>query len=198
MAEPLSRAVASQAVFHAVMMALARPGSVQPLSPQPDVPSPLSTGLAAVALALADHETTVWLDGALAADPAVRDYLRFETGARLIGDPASATFALLSDATRLPPLAAFAQGTDDDPDRSTTVLIAVDRLDQGPALRLSGPGIEGETVLRVESLPQDFGAALAGNRAAFPRGVDCLLVAPAAVAGLPRSTRVQSVLAMEA
>jgi alpha-D-ribose 1-methylphosphonate 5-triphosphate synthase subunit PhnH len=42
--------------------------------------------------------------------------------------------------------------------------------------------------LRAGSLPSDFEARLAGNRALFPRGVDLLLVAGHELAALPRTT----------
>jgi alpha-D-ribose 1-methylphosphonate 5-triphosphate synthase subunit PhnH len=40
-------------------------------------------------------------------------------------------------------------------------------------------------------LPSDFQARIAVNRALFPRGVDVVLVSPAAVAALPRSVAAQ-------
>src|SRR5579862_8822328 len=116
----------AQSVFRTVMSALARPGTVAELARQaPDPPPPLTAGLAAVALALCDHETPIWLDPRLAAAAPVAHYLKFQTGAPLIDDPAEAAFAFAVDINDLPPLAAFAQGSDEFPDRSTTLVLAV-------------------------------------------------------------------------
>jgi alpha-D-ribose 1-methylphosphonate 5-triphosphate synthase subunit PhnH len=177
----------AQAVFRSVMMALARPGTVQPLVTALRPPAPLTPGLAAIALTLADHETTLWLDAPLAASPAVADFLRFQTGARLVANAAAATFALVSDVSGMLPLASFAQGTDEYPDRSTTI-IAVDRIQTGAGLRLSGPGIKGSASLTVSPLPGEFLSQRAANHALFPCGVDCVFVASGAVAALPRSS----------
>lgn len=180
--------LAGQAVFRAVMMALARPGIIRDLPVDlPPPPRPLTPELAGVALALADPDAALWLDVPLAASPEVATYLRFHTGARLVADPAEAAFALVGAPGALPPLSSFALGTDEYPDRSTTVAIAVPHLEGGAPITLSGPGIRGRITVAPPSLPADFAAALRANRALFPRGVDCLLVAPGGVLGIPRS-----------
>ncbi len=182
----------AQAVFRAAMEALARPGTIRALPadlPQP--PAPLTPGLGAIALALADHEAPLWLDAPLAAAPAVAEWLRFHSGAPVTADPASAAFALVADPPRCPPLAAFAQGTPDYPDRSATLVLAVAALATGSeGLPLEGPGIRGRARLAAAPLPPDFRERLERNRAGFPLGVDHLLAAAASVAGLPRSARV--------
>ncbi|MDJ1159105.1 phosphonate C-P lyase system protein PhnH [Chelatococcus sp. SYSU_G07232] len=177
----------SQAVFRAVMTALARPALPQPLAVALGPPAPLTPELAAVALALADHEAPLWLDGPLASVSAVADFLRFHTGAPIVTDPAGAAFALVADAAALPPFDAFAQGTQDYPDRSTTVVAAVERLAQGRGLAFEGPGIRQRAALDAAPVPADLAQRLARNRALFPRGVDLVLVAPGRIAGLPRS-----------
>ena len=182
----------AQAVFRAAMDALARPGAPRPLfaSVLPRPPEPLTPELGAIALALADHEAPLWLDTSLAAAPTVAEWLRFHTGAPITADPGAAAFALVADPPRCPPLAAFAQGTPDYPDRSATLVLAVAELAAGEGLALEGPGIRGRARLAAAPLPPDFRERLVGNLALFPLGVDHLLAAPGAVAGLPRSTRV--------
>ena len=71
-------------------------------------------------------------------------------------------------------------------------MLAVESLSAGRqgGLTLEGPGVPGRARLSAAPLPPDFGERLASNRAAFPLGVDHLLAAPGAVAGLPRSARV--------
>jgi len=180
----------AQSTFRTLMDAFARPGSVQRLAPRLVPPAGLAIGLAAVALALCDHETAVWLDPPLAADREVAAYLAFHTGARLTADPREAAFALVSDLAALPPLGSFSVGDDAYPDRSTTIVAVVSDLAETGALRLAGPGIDGERRLGITPWPAHLTGELAGNRALFPRGVDLVLVAPAAVAALPRTTRI--------
>lgn len=180
----------SQAHFHSVMNALARPGSIEPLATPIQAPAPLSPGLAALALTLADHEAPIWLDATLGASRDVADYLRFHTGARIVADPSAAAFALVADLGGMPPLADFAQGSDDYPDRSTTILIAVETLASDGRLTLSGPGIRDVSRLSVDPWPAGLTAQWAANRAQFPRGVDLVFVAAGQVAALPRTTLV--------
>ncbi len=180
----------AQTMFRAVMDGLARPGSLQAIGAATRPPAPMSPGLAAVALTLCDPDSPVWLDAALAAVPAVADWLRFQTGAPITTDPAAAMFALIADGAALPSLQHFAMGTDEYPDRSTTLIIAVDELDGGDMLQLSGPGIETTARLAPRPLPDHFAAEWQDNRQKFPRGVDVIFVAPGWLAGLPRSTRI--------
>jgi alpha-D-ribose 1-methylphosphonate 5-triphosphate synthase subunit PhnH len=178
----------AQRVFRAVMDALARPGTVRDLAVDLAPPAPLTPELAAVALALADHEAPLWLDPALAAVPAVAAYLRFHTGAPIVADPAGAAFALVAEPAWLSSFEPFAIGTPDYPDRSTTLVLACDRLASEEGFTLEGPGIERQAALSAAPLPPGFPALWAANRALFPRGIDLILVAPGRVAGLPRST----------
>ncbi|MBP1180722.1 phosphonate C-P lyase system protein PhnH [Methylobacterium sp. PvR107] len=178
----------AQAAFRAVMDALARPGRIRPLDPGLTPPLPLTPELAAVALALIDADTPVWLDAALAAAPDVAAYLRFHTGAPLTDDPARAAFALVREPARCPPLGRFAPGTPAYPDTSTTLVLALDTIAPGAGLHLTGPGIAGSARMALTPLPPGFVGQLAENRAAFPLGIDLILTAPGQVAGLPRST----------
>lgn len=186
-ADPVAEA---QAVFRAVLDALARPGLPQVLGVDLAPPAPLTPELAALALALADADAPLWLDPSLAAAPAVAAYLRFHTGARVVADPAEAAFALVADPRRMPPFAAFAQGSEAYPDRSTTLVVAVGRWDAAAPLVLAGPGVRGEVRLTAAPLPEGLVAGLAANRALFPRGLDLILVGLGRVVGLPRSTGV--------
>jgi alpha-D-ribose 1-methylphosphonate 5-triphosphate synthase subunit PhnH len=178
----------AQAAFRAVMDALARPGRIRALEAGLTPPAPLTPELAAVALALTDADTPVWLDAALAAAPEVAAYLRFHTGAPLTDDPARAAFAFVREPARCPPLGRFALGTPAYPDTSTTLVLALDAITPGAGLHLTGPGIAGSARMALAPLPEGFTAQLAENRADFPLGVDLILTAPGQVAGLPRST----------
>ena len=176
----------SQAVFRAVMWALARPGTVEPLTLDLAPPAPLSIEAAAVTLALADYETPLWLDPVLAAVPEVGAFLRFHTGATIVADPAAARFALIADPARLPDFSIFAQGTPDYPDASATLILQVESF-ATTGLQLQGPGIEGVRYFNAAPLPADLTARWTANRALFPRGIDLILAGPGGVAALPRS-----------
>ena len=179
----------AQSNFRALMDALANPGLPQGLGGV-ERSAGLSPELAAVALTLCDHDTPLWLDLALAESEAIVAWLRFQTGAPLTTDPARAHFALVSEGASLPRLDRFGLGTDEYPDRSTTVALALPGLEGGPALTLRGPGIKDVRSLSPRGLPADFLAHWRDNRALFPRGVDLLLVAGGQVIGLPRTTRI--------
>jgi alpha-D-ribose 1-methylphosphonate 5-triphosphate synthase subunit PhnH len=179
-----------QVSFRAVMNALANPGAPQLLRGATP-PNPLSPELATIALTLCDHDTPVWLDPTLAESETVIAWLRFQTGAPLTSDPTRANFAMVSGVAQLPAFDRFALGTDEYPDRSTTIVVALPSLSGGPALTLRGPGIKHTQTMAPQGLPPQFVAMWAANRALFPRGVDLLLVADGQVIGLPRSTRIE-------
>lgn len=182
--------LASQSVFRSVMNAVARPGSIQIIESVADVPPPLMPAAAAVALALFDHDTAVWIDPVLSIETGIADWLRFQTGASLTRDASLAAFALISSGSALPEFSGFAQGTPEYPDRSTTLIVQVDTLMEGTELALSGPGICGTSPLRAGVLPSDFLDRIQTNHAQFPQGVDLVLVCGLQLVALPRSTQV--------
>ena len=181
----------SQRAFRAALDALSRPGRIVTM---PDLlpdgaPQPLMPATAALALALFDYETPVWLDEA-ADTPAVRDWLRFHCGCPLVSDKAEARFALLAGTAEA--LAGFDTGTDAYPDRSATLIRQVESLSDGPAYRLSGPGIAQEETLKINSLYADFESDWQKNAKLFPRGLDLFLVAGDRLAGLPRTVAIST------
>jgi len=181
----------AQTVFRAMMDAMARPGRVMPLPASlASPPAPLSAIAGAVALTLCDHDTPIWLDAALAANRAVRDWLGFHAGMPVVQVPAEAHFALVAQPGELIAIDNFSQGTQEYPDRSATLILQVDSLSQGPRLKLAGPGIESFATLAPTPLPRHFAEQWKGNNQRFPRGIDVVLAAPEGVACLPRTTRI--------
>lgn len=182
----------SQAVFRTLMDSMAHPGRVCPLPSACRPPAPLSATMGAILLTLADVDTPVWLDKALLGTPDVAAWIGFQTGASVLDYAADAAFALISDGARLPALDQFGQGSQDYPDRSTTLLISVSSLSNSTGWQLRGPGIETVETLHVGGLPSaqhdHFVSQWAGNQTRFPRGVDVVFVADGAIASLPRST----------
>jgi alpha-D-ribose 1-methylphosphonate 5-triphosphate synthase subunit PhnH len=184
--------MAAQATFRAVLDATARPGTIVPIAQPLTAPPPLSVGAAAIALTLCDNDTPVWLDAALRTTPAVSEWLRFHTGARITEDAASAAFAFVNDATALPALEDFHLGTLEYPDRSTTIVVQVASFAEGARFALTGPGIRQPRTIQVAALPADITQRLAANRRLFPRGVDLVLVAGSDIMALPRTTHLQA------
>lgn len=186
-------ALDAQSVFRLVLDAMARPGRVQTLDDARIEAAPGGLGIAgfAVALALLDFETPVWLDPKLAGDRAVVDAIRFHCGCPIIEDPASASFALLGDAEMAPPLSAFHQGMPEYPDRSTTLIVQVQAIDDAGGVRLTGPGIETESHLAIDGLAADFWRQWGANHRHYPLGVDLILTSGDRLAALPRSISVE-------
>jgi alpha-D-ribose 1-methylphosphonate 5-triphosphate synthase subunit PhnH len=180
----------SQKIFRAVLDAMARPGRIARLTSSLEPPPPLLATSASVLLALADYETAVWLDDTLAPGPEVGDFIRFHTGARLTRLRREADFAVIADGGALPPLASFAQGTPEYPDRSTTLIVQVETL-TNESWHFRGPGILDRMSFRGTPLPGDFERQLAANRGCFPCGVDLVFVTRTEIAAVPRSCRIE-------
>ena len=183
------KVLSAQSTFRSVMDAMARPGTVQQVIASVGTPGPMMRGTAAIALTLFDHDTPLWLDGQMSESVDVVKWLKFHTGAPTIQDPSVAAFALVADGALLPALERFALGSNEYPDRSTTVLLQVDSLSHGNTYELRGPGIDGVATLQATIRPADLYERLRLNEALFPRGIDVVLVADDAVVAIPRTTR---------
>jgi alpha-D-ribose 1-methylphosphonate 5-triphosphate synthase subunit PhnH len=183
------KVLSAQSTFRSVMDAMARPGSVQRIAAIAGTPSPMMAGTAAIALTLFDHDTPLWLDSGMSAMPHVAKWLKFHTSAPVVSDSSIGAFALVADAAALPALDVFSFGTPEYPDRSTTLILQIDSLTDGPALELRGPGIDGVAVLRAMIQPSDLFDRLTINATLFPRGIDVVLVSGDAIAAIPRTTR---------
>jgi alpha-D-ribose 1-methylphosphonate 5-triphosphate synthase subunit PhnH len=183
------KVLSAQSTFRSVMDAMARPGSVQRIVPMAGAPGPMMRGAAAIALTLFDHDTPLWLDARMSESGDVLKWLKFHTGAPVVQDASIASFALVADATALPPFERFALGSSEYPDRSTTVILQVERLDAGRSFELRGPGIDGAATLTASFKPFDLFERLRINETLFPRGIDLVLVADDAVVAIPRTTR---------
>lgn len=179
----------AQAVFRTVMDAMARPARVVPLNPMVTPPAPLSPAAAAIACTLFDADADFWLDSRLASHGAVVDWLVFHTGARSVPKPVDAAFALVTDIAAMPPLDRFASGTQEYPDRSTTLVMQVPSLNGGTEMTFEGPGIKERASVAAQGLPANFADQWQTNRSRFPRGIDIILTDGEAVVCLPRSVR---------
>lgn len=181
----------AQTVFRQLMEALARPGTINTIEAFAAPPEPLSPSVGAMAATLFDGDTKLWLDPRLAQRKELVGWLTFHTAAPIIEQAYDAQFAIVSSGAVLPSLESFAQGTQEYPDRSTTVILQTESLDGDTPLTLTGPGIKDRTVITPAGLPPHFCEQWAGNQSRFPRGVDMFLAAANGVIGLPRTTRIQ-------
>lgn len=181
----------AQGCFRAVMNAMARPATRQ-LIPTGGLkpPAPLTPVAAAIALTLIDYDTPVWLDKPLMSSEAVKQFLRFHTGAPIVSEPVEAAFALVSAPESMIPLASFNQGSLEYPDRSTTVILTGQTFSAGPAVMLEGPGIKDTALLTTGPVPPVFWDQVIANNRQFPRGIDLIFAGATEAAALPRSTRI--------
>ncbi|MBP1884237.1 phosphonate C-P lyase system protein PhnH [Sinorhizobium mexicanum] len=187
-ADPVFQA---QSVFRVLMDGLARPGTVASLAALASPPLPLGKASGAVALTLCDHDTPVWLSPALAKS-AVPQWIAFHTGAPVTETKDDARFAFIERRGAVPSFDQFALGTQEYPDRSTTLVIEVEALTGGQPLIARGPGIKDETIIAPTGLPDPFLEFWTANRAIFPRGIDLMLTAGDAVLCLPRTTKLSA------
>jgi alpha-D-ribose 1-methylphosphonate 5-triphosphate synthase subunit PhnH len=183
------KVLSAQTTFRSVMDAMARPGSVHCIASASGMPPGMMRGTAAIALTLFDHDTPLWLDPRMSEAAEVAKWLKFHTSAPVVTDPSICSFALIGNAGALPALDRFSFGTNEYPDRSTTLILQVESLREGLAFELCGPGIDGRAVLQARIGPLDLFARLAINATLFPRGVDVVLVADDAIVAIPRTTR---------
>jgi alpha-D-ribose 1-methylphosphonate 5-triphosphate synthase subunit PhnH len=186
------KVLSAQSTFRSVMDAMARPGSIQRIAAVAGTPDTMMRGTAAIALTLFDHDTPVWLDARMSATPHVAKWLKFHTSAPVIADSAISSFALVGDPQNLPALDRFAFGSNEYPDRSTTLILQVESLTQGPAFELRGPGIDGTAILQASIQPHDLFERLAININLFPRGIDVVLVHDDAIVAIPRTARLSA------
>lgn len=175
----------AQVSFRAALNALAEPGQPRTMDrahPLGDL-APATYGLC---LAFLDSDTPLWLAPRFDT-PLIRANLAFHCGCPIVDDREIALFALL-DESELVDLSDFDNGSERYPDQSCTLLIQLDDLHTGAALRWRGPGIKDVRSVSLQ-LPAGFWPQRQA-RSAFPRGLDCFFAAGAEVIGLPRSTHV--------
>ncbi|MGB4780228.1 phosphonate C-P lyase system protein PhnH [Microbacterium sp.] len=186
----------AQRTFRAVLDAMARPMLAQAIpavqGERPfSAPAPLGAGAGAILLTLCDAQTPIWLDRALRFSKEVESWVRFHTGAPLVDSPTDALFVIASSPSVAPDLHELAQGTDQEPHTSATVLI--DATGTGPVGRfaVSGPGVDGEIDWDGVGLNTRLLDQWDANREQFPRGVDIILADETSVRAVPRTTKIE-------
>ncbi|OMQ41554.1 phosphonate C-P lyase system protein PhnH [Ensifer sp. 1H6] len=178
----------AQSVFKSLMDGFARPGQIIRLEASSIPPAPMGAAAGAVALTLCDHDTAVWLTPALGKS-AVPQWIAFHTGAPVTDTKTDARFAFVEKGAPVPGFDQFSLGTQEYPDRSTTLVIEIEALTGGEPLTAHGPGIKDDITIAVRGLPEVFLDFWSANRAIFPRGIDLVLTSGDSVLCLPRTTR---------
>jgi alpha-D-ribose 1-methylphosphonate 5-triphosphate synthase subunit PhnH len=166
-----------QSLFRRLMDAFAYPGRILPLPA-------LNAGetLVAVLATLVDGSVSLADPAGLLVD---EEWSRLEAQRAV---PEAARFV----AARGEASADFtpALGSLENPHMGATLLLQVTALGEGQPLRLTGPGVDGKTLLRVSGLNPAWLERRREWNAGFPMGVDLLLLAPNHVAALPRSCQI--------
>jgi alpha-D-ribose 1-methylphosphonate 5-triphosphate synthase subunit PhnH len=182
-----SAARESQAVFRAVLQALARPGRIYQLPAVREFPRADARYGYAILAALADGEVSICLTGASEAECA---FASLGTGARLsrVGE---ADYALALEDDPTVPIS-LTRGELETPEDGATLVALVRRIGaDGLALSCAGPGVRSSTRLRVAGLSSETMAARNVACSAYPLGIDLILVdVDGRVAGIPRTTTV--------
>jgi alpha-D-ribose 1-methylphosphonate 5-triphosphate synthase subunit PhnH len=182
--------MSSQRIFRMLLDAMSSPGKVINSEVPLEAPTPLLATSAGICLTVLDRETPLWLD-AKADQPQVREYLRFHCGCRLADRAKNAQFALIADAQSVPPLEQFELGTDEEAERSATLIIQVEALSSEGELKLTGPGIEAARRLHIAPLFPSFLQQVVLNQSLFPRGLDFVFASSSQVVAIPRSTKIE-------
>lgn len=190
----------SQHCFRKLLTAMSEPGTLVELNLMAGFGSmmPASTQ---VLLALADNSTPLWLSKQFESDVAVLENLNFHLGCSIVTQQQQANFALIAaqDVSEFDwQMAQFDMGSEEYPDRSTTVIVEVKGLLAQPSLfsttlKLSGPGIKSDSILSIELLsPSVLQAILLLRQSShFPLGLDFIFVSEQKIVALPRSTTVE-------
>lgn len=180
----------SQSTFKAVMDAMARPGSIHEIKAVATPPAPMGRAAGAIAFALCDHDTLVYLTPAM-IEAGIQTWLAFHSGALVTGERSESAFAFVEAGVPLPPLSTFAAGSQEYPDRSTTIVFELASLTDGLAFVLEGPGINGSLEITPAGLPPHFESMWAENNALYPRGVDLVFAAGNRILCLPRTVKIK-------
>ena len=179
----------SQQTFRAILDAMAHPGRIVTTDNSLFPPAPLNLASAAVCLTLLDFETTLWTD--LKSDAKGTGWLRFHCGCSIVTDPSEAVFALITRSDTMPILNKFKTGNDESPEPSTTLIIQAGGLNSTDGIRLTGPGIDTFSTLKVEGLTKRFWQDRQSQFDMFPLGIDIIFTYENSLAALPRTTKVE-------
>jgi len=168
-----------QQVFRKLVRAYSFPGRPVSFDPLGVKEAPLALILAC----LLDGETTLSDPDEMLDHDA---WLRLTTHRKT---PDQAAYVLVSGAH--PPQFTPTLGSLESPELGATLLLLVQQLGAGLAMKLHGPGISGKRKLKVSGLDPAWIEHRQKWNGSFPMGVDCLLVDGNAAVALPRTTQIE-------
>jgi alpha-D-ribose 1-methylphosphonate 5-triphosphate synthase subunit PhnH len=183
--------------YRTLLQCTARPGTIGQLDDvELDVPSYLNRATALIVLALFTGDISFYLEQ---SDEHAMNFIQRETAARP-ETADQADFLILHDANLLAEVSEVRVGSLSYPDMGATAIVQVEAISPAPLpgclrLRLTGPGIEVETVVFVLGASELFFETRRELNAEFPMGLDAFLTCDSLSAGpcvlaLPRTTRV--------
>ena len=161
--------------FLALMNALSFPGRIQRL-PVGGSAAYIALGETLLDLETSFHTPAAWLMAELA-----------NTGARNLA-PDRAAYHFYPEGINLNALKVAGIGTLMYPDSGATLIIGA-HLETGSAFRLNGPGIPGETIVKIGGIESSVWE-LRTQVSRYPLGWDIFLVDDDRVLGLPRTTQI--------
>jgi alpha-D-ribose 1-methylphosphonate 5-triphosphate synthase subunit PhnH len=203
--KPYDEVFDGQKHYRTLLDCTARPGTIGQLDDVlMDFPPPYNHATALIVLGLFGSDTKYFLgqsDAQASSHPIATDcgFIRRETGAKPTAAD-QADFLILFDSNLLGKLDDVRVGTLSYPDMGATAIVQVEGLSPAPMpgslrLKLTGPGIESETVVFVKGASESFFETRRELNSEFPMGLDIFLTCDSLSAGpcvlaLPRTTRV--------
>ncbi|OSN01884.1 MULTISPECIES: phosphonate C-P lyase system protein PhnH [Lonsdalea] len=188
-------AFGTQACFRKIVKAMSEPG-VTVNVPGVEGLDNISSSTIAVLLTLTSHKTQLFIDNNI-SNPLLLRTLCLHAHVPITASASEAHYALLNGQMqyfdRHPnnfDLMTFSCGNEMTPEKSTTIILEVDGLNNGRCLKLSGPGVNNVKIISPH-LPAPIRRYLCERPHAFPMGLDFLFTSGKKLLAIPRTTRVE-------
>lgn len=172
--------------FRLLLKAMSHPGTIYSMTDcRQD--RPMVLGLLAC---LVDNEVGFTVVG----DPELATAIAEHTGGRQVA-VAEADFLIVAKGGGKDQLVLLKRGSREYPDQGATVVYLVDELAEGPeGIVISGPGVAGQTTLRIKGLAMNELTCLRQVNSEFPLGIDAIYIDSfGRVACIPRSSQIGEV-----
>ncbi|KHN49394.1 phosphonate C-P lyase system protein PhnH [Pectobacterium fontis] len=178
----------TQLCFRKIVKAMSEPGSLVTVPSVSGLES-MSSATAATLLTLTSHTTPLFIDPRI-GNPLLLRTLCLHTNVPIATTFEDAYFVLLSGNAFSYDLMALSCGSEAEPEKSTTVILEVEGMHDGPCLKLTGPGIKTHRIISPR-LPGSVRNYLCSRPHTFPTGLDFLFTSGKKLFAIPRSTHVE-------